>query len=106
MRNAEQILAIMTATFGGELLDKAASDDFCLHKETDAEGLACRWRWLVESSKATSSQSESDQVWVSAMSLVRKAGSICNFAYADDCLVVAPGCPRAVEQHGEQLRYT
>lgn len=105
MRNAEQILAIMTATFGGELLEKAASDDFCLHKETDAEDLACRWRWLVGSSKVASSQSESDQVWVSAMSLVRNDDLIYGLAYADDCLVVAPGCSRAPEQHGEQLRY-
>lgn len=69
MRNAEQILTIMTATFGPELFDTAVSDEFCLRKETDAEDLACRWRQLVESSKVQ--KSEVDSQWTAAMSKVR-----------------------------------
>lgn len=71
MRNAEQILTIMTATFGEELFEAAASDEFCLHEETDAEDLACRWRALVELSRAMR-KSEMDQEWTLAMSQVRR----------------------------------
>lgn len=71
MRNAEQILTIMTATFGGELFDTATSDDFCLRKETDAEDLACRWRQLVKYSKPADGSSDLDQEWASEMSQVR-----------------------------------
>lgn len=67
MHNAEQIMAIMTATFGEELFDTPANDDFCLRTETDAEDLACRWRRLVESSK-TMNKSEVDREWTLAMS--------------------------------------
>lgn len=70
MRNAEQILTIMTATFGEELFEAAASNDFCLHKTTDAEDLACRWRVLAESSQSTS-KSEMEQYWTLAVSQVR-----------------------------------
>lgn len=70
MRNAEQILTIMTATFGEDLFAAAASNDFCLRKETDAEDLACRWRLLVESSRAMS-KTGMDQEWTLAMSQVR-----------------------------------
>ncbi|KAJ4391371.1 major facilitator super transporter protein [Gnomoniopsis smithogilvyi] len=66
MRNAEQILTIMTASFGEELFDAAASNDFCLRKETDAEDLACRWRLLVESSRSMG-KSDLDQEWTLAM---------------------------------------
>lgn len=68
MRNAEQVLTILTATFGEELFDTTASDEFCLRKETDAEDLACRWRQLVESTKIKTS--EEDLEWASAMSQV------------------------------------
>lgn len=78
MRNAEQILAIITATFGGELFDLAANDDFCLRKETDVEDLACRWRQLAESSKTISHKSDLGEEWATAMSQVNKipTGSI------------------------------
>lgn len=75
MRNAEQILTIMTATFGEELFEAAASNEFCLHKETDAEDLACRWRLLVESSQAMRT-SGMDQDWTLAMSHVRHTYSL------------------------------
>lgn len=71
MRNAEQILTIMTATFGEELFEAAERDDFCLRKETDAQDLACRWRVLVESSRAMT-KSEMDQDWTLAVSQVRR----------------------------------
>lgn len=72
MRNAGQIMTIMTATFGEELFEAAASNDFCMRKETDAEDLACRWRRLVESSESMSTN-ELDQEWTLAISQVRHA---------------------------------
>lgn len=69
MRNANQILTIMTATFGEELFDTTASDAFCLQQETDVEDLACRWRRLAESLSIT--KSDVDLEWTTAMSQVR-----------------------------------
>lgn len=69
MRNADQILTIMTATFGEELFDTTASDDFCEQAETDAKDLACRWRRLAESS--TTGKSDVDSEWTTSMSQVR-----------------------------------
>lgn len=97
MRNAEQILTIMVATFGEELFDTAASDDFCLRKETDAEDLACRWRLLVESYRAMS-KSEMDQEWTLAMSQVRRTHGLASRAIANIAgLSVAQRYPDSLE---------
>ncbi|CAN8097225.1 unnamed protein product [Discula destructiva] len=66
MRNADQILTILTATFGEELFDTTASESFCLHEETDVEALACRWRRLVKSSQID--KPELDLKWTLEMS--------------------------------------
>lgn len=68
MRNADQILTIMTATFGEELFDTTASNEFCLQQKTDVEGLACRWRHLAKSSSINTS--DVDLEWTRAMSQV------------------------------------
>lgn len=97
MRNAEQILTIMTATFGEELFDTTASDEFCLRKETDAEDLACRWRLLVKSSR-TMSKSDLDPEWTLAMSQVRHNHGRNTNTFADLAgLLVAQRCSEAIE---------
>lgn len=97
MRNAEQILAIITATFGGELFDLAVNDDFCSRKETEIEDLACRWRQLAASSKTMSLKSDSGEEWASTMSQVGKEIRLVSSPCADDCPAVAQRFSGALE---------
>lgn len=71
IRNAEQILDIITATFGGEIFDTSLKIDPCLHKDTDVGDLACRWQHLAEMAKNMNTKSDIDQEWTLAMSQVR-----------------------------------
>lgn len=66
MRNAEQIMAIWTATFGD-----MAGDDPCLHKDTEVADIVCRWRRLAESFSIMNKSGNVDEEWISAMSQVR-----------------------------------
>lgn len=75
MRNAEQILAIITATFGTELFHSADGVDPCIRKDTDIEDLACRWHILSKSAKSMGTSSTMDQEWTTGMSQVRQASS-------------------------------
>lgn len=71
MRNAEQILAIITATFGTELFDTASGFDPCLRKDTDIDDLACRWQQLSESAKDIEKNNGLQEEWTTGMSQVR-----------------------------------
>lgn len=70
MRNAEQILSIITASFGEELFVTSTIDEVCLRVETDVEDLACRWQRLVETSKVMSTKSNLDEEWTLLVSQV------------------------------------
>lgn len=76
MRNAEQILAIVAATFGTEPFDTASGFDPCLRKDTDIEDLACRWQQLSETAKGMKMGNGADQEWTTGMSQVRHAFDI------------------------------
>lgn len=67
VRNAEQILAIIAATFGSELFDVASGFDSCLRTDTDIEDLACRWQQLSKSAKGMETNSNVDQEWTMNM---------------------------------------
>ncbi|KUI64485.1 GPI ethanolamine phosphate transferase 2 [Cytospora mali] len=68
LRNAEQILEIVTASFGGELFDSNSKIDPCLHQETEVQELACGWRRIFDSAKSMQGKKEVDEEWISAMS--------------------------------------
>lgn len=68
MRNAEQIVAIITTTLGGELFDAKSGSDPCLQQETEVQKLACGWRRIVESARTMKGTADVDDVWISTMS--------------------------------------
>lgn len=72
MRNAEQILAIITATFGEDLFRTTTNTDPCLHTATDVEDLACRWRRLKSVAKDIgNNKPDLGEAWIASMSEVR-----------------------------------
>lgn len=74
IRNARQILNIVTAAFGGELFDAQASVDPCASKSTDVDELACEWRKIHSEAASQADAREVDQAWLSATSAwIRKA---------------------------------
>ncbi|KAK2605313.1 hypothetical protein N8I77_008161 [Diaporthe amygdali] len=68
MRNAEQILTIITTTFGAELFDAKGGVDPCLQQDTEIQKLACGWRRVAESAGTMTSNIDVDEIWVSTMS--------------------------------------
>ncbi|PNY29776.1 GPI ethanolamine phosphate transferase 2 [Tolypocladium capitatum] len=68
IRNARQILNIVTAAFGGELFDVRSNVDPCTLEATDISELACEWRKINQQAASLASAAEIDQTWLSAMS--------------------------------------
>ncbi|KAL7789827.1 alkaline-phosphatase-like protein [Trichoderma ceciliae] len=74
IRNARQILNIVTAAFGEELFDAQASVDPCGSKTTDVSELACEWRKINSEASYQVAAKEIDSAWLSATSAwIRKA---------------------------------
>lgn len=75
IRNARQILNIVTAAFGSELFDAQSSVDPCASKSaTDVSELACEWRKINSEAAHQANANEIDQEWLSATSAwIRKA---------------------------------
>ncbi|KAI0808470.1 alkaline-phosphatase-like protein [Xylaria sp. FL0064] len=48
IRNARQILAIVTATLGGSSLESVASEQDCVHPSSSIIELVCEWRKIIE----------------------------------------------------------
>lgn len=70
MRNAEQIITIISAAFGDELFRSATSEDACTSTNTEVQDLACRWHQIVESAKLVGTSGGAAPVWVSQISKV------------------------------------
>ncbi|WQF75866.1 Putative Type I phosphodiesterase/nucleotide pyrophosphatase/phosphate transferase [Colletotrichum destructivum] len=71
VRNARQILNIVTATFGSEMFDSAttSTQKACLSPQDDAQELACEWHRVNDALKVMDDgQGELDPVWLEAMS--------------------------------------
>lgn len=66
VRNAKQILAIVTSAFGGDLFAANGTVDPCSHTETDIQELACTWQQVAGDAKSNSK----DNVWESRMAKV------------------------------------
>ncbi|KAI9147943.1 GPI ethanolamine phosphate transferase [Paramyrothecium foliicola] len=67
IRNARQILNIVTASFGKELFDASGKRDPCSLEATDINELACDWRRISQRATSLAAKDEVDQAWVSAM---------------------------------------
>ncbi|GKT73265.1 GPI ethanolamine phosphate transferase [Colletotrichum tofieldiae] len=72
VRNARQILNIVTATFGPEMFDPAtaSAQKACSNPQDDAQELACEWHRVNDALKEMDDQEELDPVWLEAMSKV------------------------------------
>lgn len=74
VRNARQILDIVTATFGKDLFDMHGTIDPCVLEATSTHELACEWRKISKRAASLTHAAEDDQLWLSAMSAwLRKA---------------------------------
>lgn len=74
LRNARQILNIVTAAFGPELFDPQSSTDPCALDSSDINELACEWRVISQRAQQLISSNQIDQEWLTATSKwIRKA---------------------------------
>ncbi|KAK1236825.1 hypothetical protein MKX07_005944 [Trichoderma sp. CBMAI-0711] len=74
VRNARQILNVVTAAFGRELFDAQATVDPCASRATDVDELACEWRRISLEAASQADAAAVDQAWLSATSAwIRKA---------------------------------
>ena len=74
IRNAKQVLGIITAAFGIELFDLENTSDPCSLEATEVTTLACEWRELNQRAHPLLGASEMDSAWLSEMlSWLRKA---------------------------------
>ncbi|KAG6042201.1 hypothetical protein E4U41_003947 [Claviceps citrina] len=67
VRNARQILGIMTATFGNELFELSGNNDPCLLDRTGINDLACEWRRLIRQADDMLDAHEVDPEWFKGM---------------------------------------
>ncbi|KAI0971133.1 alkaline-phosphatase-like protein [Xylaria arbuscula] len=61
IRNARQILDIVTATLGGSSIESVASEQDCLHPTSSAAELVCEWRKIGEVAEQAASGSVHDE---------------------------------------------
>ncbi|KAG5929377.1 hypothetical protein E4U42_006117 [Claviceps africana] len=71
VRNAKQILGIVTATFGDELFELSGGNnkDPCLLDSTDIHNLACEWQRLIKQTDDMLGASHVDPEWFNGMLL-------------------------------------
>ncbi|KAG5947831.1 hypothetical protein E4U60_002608 [Claviceps pazoutovae] len=67
VRNAKQILGIVTATFGVELFDLKGNINPCLLDKTDINNLACEWQRLITQADDMLDGSNVNTEWLSGM---------------------------------------
>ncbi|KAK1722304.1 hypothetical protein CaCOL14_006250 [Colletotrichum acutatum] len=70
VRNARQILNIVTATFGPEMFDLGSAFDqkTCSNPRDDAQELACEWHRVNDALKTMDDEAELDPAWRETMS--------------------------------------
>ncbi|ATY59571.1 GPI ethanolamine phosphate transferase 2 [Cordyceps militaris] len=77
VRNARQILNIVTASFGPELFDLVPSTDPCQLKRTDISELACEWQFITQRALTLGAENKLDQEWLDSTSQwIRKAQNL------------------------------
>ena len=75
MQNAYQILDVITAAFGPQMLDPASQAD-CNRPESDYQELACEWSHVSSAYGKNTSVGDLDPQWVSSMVKVSFSGEI------------------------------
>jgi len=100
MRNAHQILDIITAAFGNQILDQESAQAGCSNPESDYKELACQWNDVSQQAPLDPADTL-DTKWVSATVEVFHDSSGSGKS-ANLCLV-ATESPESDEQHGQQL---
>lgn len=74
IRNAKQILQVVTAALGNELFDPSNSLDPCTLENTEENDLACGWRAVSQRAGSQASAATVDEDWLSATETwIRKA---------------------------------
>lgn len=68
MRNARQLLGIVSAAFGRDLFESDGQLDPCLSEATKLDRLACDWRKIDKRSRSVASATQLDRDWLSAVS--------------------------------------
>ncbi|WYZ40365.1 hypothetical protein EsH8_IV_000706 [Colletotrichum jinshuiense] len=70
VRNARQILNIVTATFGPAMFDitSTSTQKACLNPQDDAQELACEWHRVNDGLKVMTDKDEVDPAWLEATS--------------------------------------
>ncbi|KOS16884.1 GPI ethanolamine phosphate transferase 2 [Escovopsis weberi] len=68
VRNAQQILGIVTAAFGSELFDAQSDIDPCGLEPSQMNQLACDWRSISRRAAPQASLAKVDEAWLQAMS--------------------------------------
>lgn len=68
VRNARQILNIVTAAFGSELFDAESGSDPCALESSEINDLACQWQKIDSQARSLAGVKEIDQDWLDAMS--------------------------------------
>lgn len=67
IRNARQILNIVTAAFGGDIFDPQSGTDPCMLQATDINDLACQWQKLNKQAHLMTEIIGIDPVWLASM---------------------------------------
>lgn len=75
MQNAHQILDVITAAFGTQILGSDSQVD-CARPESDYQELACQWRDFSGAYAEKTSANDIDPQWVSDMVKVSSLGRI------------------------------
>lgn len=75
MQNAHQILDVITAAFGTQILGADSQVD-CARPETDYQELACQWRHVSGVYAQKTYANDLDPEWVSDMVKVSSLGRI------------------------------
>ena len=74
IRNARQILQIITAAFGSELFVASRTSDPCSLEDTDLNALACEWARISQGASSVAEAEELDPIWLTSISSwLRKA---------------------------------
>lgn len=68
VRNARQILNIVTAAFGSELFDAQSGTDPCALEQTEINELACQWQRISKEAHVLAAGDKLDQKWLDDMS--------------------------------------
>ncbi|KAF4984548.1 hypothetical protein FZEAL_282 [Fusarium zealandicum] len=68
VRNARQILNIVTAAFGSELFNAQSGSDPCALEQTEINELACQWQKINKEAHSLAAGNKLDQQWLDDMS--------------------------------------